>query len=285
MDLANITSSSGDRPKDLDGKSLLPFFFPETHNDVGENRSTSNDIDIITSTTDDCSTICTGNTSQSTTNHKHRVIDRYSNDQIQYRYYDGRRRRRRRSFVVNQFHGADIAMSWFSIIGFGGQYKYNVFGTGEQHPPQLFDLFADPDEFNNLMKTTTTAAINQNQHKNTTAIDNRKLTTERTGLSDSKYYKSVADRLDALLLTVVNYTSVAIDVAQYVHKSLRYFINATGEDWKTVIRGLRWEPSINYDFDGSIKAIEEYIAGPAVIHDCRSEGVWPKLREKVGHSK
>merc|ERR550537_1377376 len=50
----------------------------------------------------------------------------------------------RPDFVVSQFHGDNIAMSWFMIVR--GGFKLVVWGTGKEHPHQLFDLVNDPAE-------------------------------------------------------------------------------------------------------------------------------------------
>jgi len=148
---------------------------------------------------------------------------------------------RKRPFVVNQFHGADIAMSWFSIID-ENHYKYTVFGTGDQHEPQLFDLKNDPDEAINL-------ATNPN-------------------------YESTICRLDDLLRTVVNYQEVAQDVAEYAHTSLGTWVNATS-DWKNIVQTFGWKEAFAKDANASIKAIEAYLEGPPRVYACRSERAWP----------
>jgi arylsulfatase A-like enzyme len=50
--------------------------------------------------------------------------------------------------VISQFHGENAGMSWFMLRR--GEMKLVQWGTGEQHPPQLFNLTADPDEWTNL---------------------------------------------------------------------------------------------------------------------------------------
>ena len=44
-------------------------------------------------------------------------------------------------------------MSWFMIRR--GEMKLVQWGSGEQHPPQLFNLTADPDEWHNLALKTS----------------------------------------------------------------------------------------------------------------------------------
>merc|ERR1719482_955823 len=55
----------------------------------------------------------------------------------------------RPDFVVSQFHGDNIAMSWFLVVQDG--FKLIVWGTGKQHPNQLFDLVNDGNETTNLV--------------------------------------------------------------------------------------------------------------------------------------
>ena len=45
--------------------------------------------------------------------------------------------------VISQFHGENLVMSWYMIrkdLADGSQMKYVVWGTGEEHSPQLFNL-------------------------------------------------------------------------------------------------------------------------------------------------
>ena len=56
-------------------------------------------------------------------------------------------------FVVSQFHGDNIAMSWFLIVQVvdGAAYKLVRWGTGAESPSMLFNISADPDENANLL--------------------------------------------------------------------------------------------------------------------------------------
>ncbi len=207
MDLAGIPKSL--RPTDLQGESLLPFLFP---------------------------TITSPDTWQHIQNDTHQNLGTATNGtetEISILVP------RKRPFAVNQFHGADVAMSWFSVID-ENHYKYIVFGTGDQHEPQLFDLKNDPDE-------TTNLATNPN-------------------------YECAIRRLDDLLLSVVNYRQVAQDVADYTHTSLGTWVNTTS-DWKNIVQTMGW--AFAKDVNASIKAIEAYLEGPPRVHECRSERVWP----------
>jgi len=202
MDFAGVPQSS--RPEGLHGESLLPFLVPTA-------RATANARNLRNATT-------SANAPQG-----------------------GLAVARKRPFAVNQFHGCDIAMSWFSVID-ENHYKYNVFGTGNQHVPQLFDLTADPDETTNLATTPG--------------------------------YEDTIRELDGLLRSVVDYEAVATDVARYTHASLGAWVNATS-DWKTVVQNLRWSASFDIDAEASIRAMEAYLKGPPRVYECRSESEWP----------
>jgi len=139
-------------------------------------------------------------------------------------------------FVVVSF----VFCILFLQFSFDRRYKYVVFGTGEEHPAQLFNLLKDPDEATNLA------------------------TNEPTTVS----------RLDALLRTVIDYPSVAKDVANYNHDSLATWVNHT-KNWKTLVTNGRWKASFDVDTNASIAAIEAYVTAPPQMTKCRSSPVWP----------
>ena len=74
--------------------------------------------------------------------------------------------------------------------------KLVQWGSGEQHPPQLFNLTADPDEWHNLAL--------------------------KTSLEHAHYAPLLAD-LDALLKSKVDYPEVAKDVARYNIQMARWW--------------------------------------------------------------
>jgi arylsulfatase K len=202
MDFAGVPQSS--RPEGLHGESLLPFLVPTT-------RATASVRNLRNATAS--TNVAQGEITVP----------------------------RKRPFAVNQFHGCDIAMSWFSVID-ENHFKYNVFGTGNEHVPQLFDLTADPDEITNLATTSG--------------------------------YEDTIRELDGLLRSVVDYEAVATDVARYTHASLGAWVNATS-DWKTVVQNLRWSASFDIDAEASIRAMEAYLKGSPRVYECRSESEWP----------
>ena len=150
-------------------------------------------------------------------------------------------------FVVSQFHGCNIAMSWFLIVQRveNTTYKYIIWGTGTEVPSLLFDLDADPSEWNNLVA--------------------------------SPQHADIVKLLEANLKTVIDYPKVALDVASYNKDMFKWWINSTGPDWKSAIHasGLRWTPSWDADPTGAMEAVNQWMKEPARIQACRASTVWP----------
>ena len=131
-------------------------------------------------------------------------------------------------------------MSWFLIVQLVNRsaIKYIVWGTGAEAPPQLFNLTADPGEFEDL-------------------LDERRPPSEEA--------RRVAKLLDSNLRATIDYPVVAQRVAHYNLDSFRAWANHTGPDWPTVMRGapagqkghLRWTPSWDDNPDGSLEAVHE----------------------------
>jgi hypothetical protein len=113
--------------------------------------------------------------------------------------------------IISQFHGENLVMSWYMIrkdLADGSQMKYVVWGTGQEHPPQLFNLTADPNEMVNLataspLPASTTALIKQ---------------------------------LDAALRLQVDYPAVTKDVASYNIQMARWWV-ATTPGWAAIVNG------------------------------------------------
>ena len=150
----------------------------------------------------------------------------------------------RPDFVVSQFHGDNIAMSWFLIVQQlnGTAMKLIVWGTGAEVPSLLFDLEADPMENTNLIATPAGKA---------------------------KYAAAVA-LLDRNLRSVVDYPAVALDVAAYGQKMFRHWMS-NRSDWENEIhkKGLRWDPAYDADVDGSLAAIHAWLAEEPKVKACR----------------
>ena len=163
----------------------------------------------------------------------------------------------RPDFVVSQFHGTNIAMSWFLIVRpmpcadeiVGGSLratcdmKLVIYGTGNETEHQLFDLTRDPDEMINL--------------------------------SSNPSYSSVVSSLEEALRSVVDYPRVALDVASYNLDSMKNWIEVTPQ-WQNKIHAkLRWDDAFERDIAKSFKALEEWLHRNATVLPCRSGLVWP----------
>jgi arylsulfatase A-like enzyme len=148
----------------------------------------------------------------------------------------------RPDFVVSQFHGDNIAMSWFLVVQ--DHFKLIVWGTGQEHPHLLFNLTADPNEATNLVDRPEHAA---------------RLKT-----------------LLAKLQSVVDYPTVAQNVAKYGHDSMKWWVKKN-KNWQSEMgkSGLRWHDSWNQNAEGSVAAVEQWLAKPPKVEVCRSELVWP----------
>ena len=177
----------------------------------------------------------------------------------------------RPDFVVSQFHGMNVAMSWFLIVRHMPcvaedskhetkssrtrpssdraanmcTMKLVIYGTGNEADNQLFDLTNDPNEMINLASNAS--------------------------------YDPVISSLEQTLRSVVDYPRVALNVASYNLESMKHWIEVTGEpQWRTAIHSkLRWDDAFNHDIEGSFKALEEWLQGRARIFPCRSDLVWP----------
>ena len=135
-------------------------------------------------------------------------------------------------FVVVQNHDEDISMSWFAITN--GTHKLVQYGTGEQVPPQLFNLAEDPHESVNLAPTLPNSVL----------------------------------ALDSALRTQIDYPSVALDVAAYQKQQLRYWVSAT-PNWEQEVVKQRWKTAWNDEPVKSMRALKAYLLNDTIsIQPC-----------------
>ena len=87
-----------------------------------------------------------------------------------------------------------------------GEMKYVVWGTGKEHPPQLFNVSSDPNEMTNLALQKTPAV------------------------------SALIAELDANLRKQVDYPAVSLDVATYNIDMARWWMDST-PPWAAVING------------------------------------------------
>jgi len=140
--------------------------------------------------------------------------------------------------VVSQFHGCNIAMSWY--LATNGTYKYVVFGTGKEVKPQLFKLTEDAGEMNNIADAMP----------------------------------SVVAEFDAKLKEVIDYVAVSNDVANYNQLSFRAWQNRTS-NWKQQVATGRWADPFSAAGQGAFDAIDQWLSEPPQVKECRSELIYP----------
>ena len=133
-------------------------------------------------------------------------------------------------------------MSWFLVVHDG--FKLVVWGSGDQHPHQLFNLTADPDEMSNLVSEPT--------------------------------MQSRISSMLSKMSSVVDYQTVAKNVAKYNQDSMKFWVNNT-KNWPGVLgsKNLRWHESWKQSPKENVAAIQTWLAEPPQIHECRANQVWP----------
>ena len=141
-------------------------------------------------------------------------------------------------FVVVQNADTDQSMAWWAVVN--GSHKLVRYGTGAEVGAQLFDLEADPGEARNLANSSDAA-------------------------------RAAETALDAALRSVIDYPSVAREIAEYQLAQFRYWVNAT-RDWRGVLASaqMRWQAAFAAHSDLALAAAEAYLAQPgaAAIVPC-----------------
>jgi hypothetical protein len=127
--------------------------------------------------------------------------------------------------------------------------KLIVCGTGKEVDSQLFDLTHDPDENINPIHFPD--------------------------------YASIIASLDASLRSVVDYETIAMDVARYNKESFVRWINRTA-DWTEVVQDvhLRWHESWQEAEGEAMDAIQKWLSKPANVVACRKDLVWPPAQRE-----
>jgi len=148
----------------------------------------------------------------------------------------------RPDYVVSQFHGDNIAMSWFLVVQ--DSFKLVVWGTGKQHPNLLFDLVNDVNETTNLVDKPEQA----------------------------QRVQSMLGKLQG----VVDFPTIAQNVAKYGHDSMKWWTQHT-KNWEGEMgkKGLRWHESWSQNSKGAVAAVEDFLKKPPQVESCRSDRVWP----------
>lgn len=186
-------------------------------------------------------------------------------------------------YVMSQFHGDDIAMSWFlvvngsyastngSLVAAGAaaaspsgaatrvapklssqasepMYKYISYGLGPgaTYPgypgvtinPQLFDLASDPGELSDLWSDASPAAA----------------------------------ALETTLRSMIDYPSVAMDVATYQKSMFQWWVGQN-KDWEKQLAEpsvVRWADAWSRAPAASLAAVKSWLAAPVAIMPCRN---------------
>ena len=137
-------------------------------------------------------------------------------------------------FVAMQNHDEDLSSSWFAVAN--GTHKYIVYGAGGLVAPQLFDLVNDPSETTNLFNSSDAA-------------------------------RAAQASLDAAQRTIIDYPSVAQDVADYQLEQLRWWAANGTTDWRKEIQSpnIRWHDAFAAHSKEALAAVEAYLAQPAAV--------------------
>ena len=144
-------------------------------------------------------------------------------------------------YAVSQFHGDNIAMSWFHVTD--GEWKYVVFGTGEEVAPQLFNLRNDISEKNNVA----------------------------TGNPE------IVKKLDEELRRHVDYVNVSNSVAKYNFDSFKAF-QKYNTNWKQIMenKSNRWSVPFHANLNGSYAALDQWLSEVPKVKACRLSLNWSR---------
>ena len=202
-----------------------------------------------------------------------------------------------KDFVISQFHGCNIAMSWYLAVN--GTYKYVVFGTGHEVPAQLFDLAHDIGEKKNLAaelpdvvaefdaKLRYVAFRPDCHHFGRIELDLRGHTHVRGAVSSCLRLNIGRFGADLTVLrpfpafrSEIDYVAVSVDVAVYNQKSFKAWMNRTS-DWKTQVATGRWADPFKLDTAASLAAIDAWLHEDPKPKACRSEMVYPPAHAEL----
>jgi arylsulfatase A-like enzyme len=258
MDLAGVSPS--DYPKDLlDGHSLVPFMSTAAAGHQKYGSTNGNEEKVRDHKKEEGSTTLTKTTRSS-----------------------------RPDFVVSQFHGMEIAMSWFLIVRpMACVTKYNSGGNDDTRRTEMLPknthVFRSLSNSANSTSAPTMCTMKlviwgTGNEVDSQLFDLSNDPDEMINLIHHSSYASTIQSLEQDLRSVVDYPRVAFAVADYNRQSMKNWIEVMGEPlWRHVIHSnLRWDESWNYDSDGAFAALEEWVNGTRTeILPCRSELVWP----------
>ena len=139
----------------------------------------------------------------------------------------------RPNYIMSQFHGDEIHLSWFMLRQ--DEWKYVTYGTGNEVPNRLFNIANDPNELKDYGNMT-----------------------------NNEYYNNIMTAMDTLLKTIIDYPNVSTDVESYNKASYvlwrNSFTNMTL--FNETVKHLRWNHSWTYNSQGSFDAIDKWLKTP-----------------------
>ncbi|XP_062874377.1 arylsulfatase K [Trichomycterus rosablanca] len=126
-------------------------------------------------------------------------------------------------WILSEYHGCNANASTYMLRM--DQWKYIAYSDGLSIPSQLFDLSKDEAELKNV----------------------------------ASHYPDVAQRLDKLLRSVVDYPSVTQTVRQYNKQQFVQWRQNLGNNYTQVIANLRWHNDWQKNTEYNEKAIEDWL--------------------------
>ena len=174
-------------------------------------------------------------------------------------------------YVVSQFHGCNLAASWFMIVQTIGGHAYKLihWGTGAETPSLLYNLSSDESESLNLLGGGGDGGGGGGGGGGDGVA---------AAPAPPPSVAAIARTLDANLRAVIPYARVAREVARYNHAQFARWVNVTGPGWVDAIhaKGLRWDASWDVDPAGALAALKQWMASPPdEVLPCRAGLKWP----------
>ncbi|KYO48717.1 arylsulfatase K isoform A [Alligator mississippiensis] len=127
------------------------------------------------------------------------------------------------TWVLSEFHGCNVNSSTYMLRT--DKWKYIVYSNDHSIPPQLFDLFADPDELTNVATT----------------------------------YREVAHSLEKKLRSIIDFPKVSASVHEYNKKQFINWKQSVGQNYSNIIANLRWHQDWLKDPKKYERAIDKWL--------------------------
>ncbi|XP_014452744.2 arylsulfatase K isoform X2 [Alligator mississippiensis] len=127
------------------------------------------------------------------------------------------------TWILSEFHGCNVNSSTYMLRT--DKWKYIVYSNDHSIPPQLFDLFADPDELTNVATT----------------------------------YREVAHSLEKKLRSIIDFPKVSASVHEYNKKQFINWKQSVGQNYSNIIANLRWHQDWLKDPKKYERAIDKWL--------------------------